>query len=214
MKIAITGLSASGKGTVSRGVAKAAKLYYLDAGLVFRSVAWVMLLFRAETQKEFRGLIQRHNLRFDWNGNDFNVFFGNKAIGDSLHEPMVCRKTAELASDPSWLEEMKSLTKRVMKRRSRIVVDGRNAGGSILFDADFIFYIDVSAETRALRRYTQLLNPSVSYEEILSDLRARDEKDLNRKHDPFVVPERAIIVSNEKGDVSKCVEKIMSIISA
>jgi cytidylate kinase len=79
-----------------------------------------------------------------------------------------------------------------------IVMDGRDIGTVVFPDADLKLFMTASAETRAQRRYDELLakGDSVTFEAILQNVQERDYIDTHREDSPLVIAEDAIEIDN------------------
>jgi len=108
---------------------------------------------------------------------------------------------------------MKTTVESILIGHKDVVVDGRNAGTSVLPDADFIFYIEVNSKVRAQRRAKQLgMTSREDQEKILREIVGRDCVDADRKFEAYTVPKSAIVVSND-GTLQACLDAILDNIS-
>ena len=91
-------------------------------------------------------------------------------------------------------------------------MDGRDIGSVVLPDAEFKFYMDASAEERAKRRYLQNIErgKEVPYDDILEDIRLRDENDKNREVDPLVICEDATVIDTSDMTIDEVVDFIIN----
>ncbi len=94
------------------------------------------------------------------------------------------------------------------------VLDGRDTGTVICPDALFKFFITANVEIRAKRRFDQLKNQGkiVAYEEILQQLKKRDEADSNRANSPLLIADDAVIIDNGNLTIQEGFQKILEII--
>jgi len=214
MRVAITGLAGSGKGAISRSLAVRLGLFYIDVGLVFRAVAWLVLNHRIKHISELHRVVCEEGLWCSWNGSIFSVTISGKRIDHELHSPAISKMTAELAGSSVWFNEMRQIAEAVISNHTNLVADGRSVGNVILPKADFIFLIDASLETRSRRRFAQLAGiKQQTLDQVRTDIAERDKKDVTRANDPFAVPYGAIVISNESGTIDACVEKIVHIVT-
>jgi cytidylate kinase len=88
-----------------------------------------------------------------------------------------------------------------------VVCDGRNAGTTVLPDADFKFYVTARLEERARRRHLDILRRggTDSYEEVLESIKERDGRDSKREAHPLVIPEGATIFETDTRSVEESV---------
>jgi len=98
-----------------------------------------------------------------------------------------------------------------MGEKNNVVMDGRDIGTKVFPDADVKIFLTASAEERAKRRYKEL-GEKIPYDEILRDIKFRDENDSTRKIDPLRPAEDAIIIDNTELDLEGTINKIYSVI--
>jgi len=67
-------------------------------------------------------------------------------------------------------------------------------------DADVKIFATASAEVRAMRRWKQLLvdDPTLSYDDVLADIRRRDERDSGRAAAPLVIADDAALLDTSE----------------
>ena len=92
-----------------------------------------------------------------------------------------------------------------------MVFEGRDIGTIVFPDADVKVFMDASEEMRARRRYEELQekDPNVSFEDVLSDIRARDERDVSRQLSPLRKAEGTIEIDTSEIDVREQVEMVI-----
>ena len=181
--IAVDGPAASGKGTIARALAAHFGLPHMDTGLLYRAVA--LNLWR-------------------WGGDAASEFEALRACDDVGFAP----DDPELRSEPvsriaSRISSYKSVRDALMQRQRDFagqdggaVLDGRDIGTVIAPDADVKLFVTASAEVRAQRRVRELLGRGMPahYEDVLLDIRARDERDANRDVAPLRQAEDALLL--------------------
>ncbi len=201
--IAIDGPSASGKGTLASRVAKHFGFAYLNTGAIYRLVA-----LRAIRQR-----MDLHNI-------DDELASLTRAISekDLSNEELFSEEVGHVASviakNPKLRAAIFDFQRRFVEHGKReeggCVLEGRDTATVIAPDADFKFFIECDVETRAQRRFKQL--QSSSYEEILAQLKKRDESDINRVESPLKGAQGAHIIDNGKLSINEAVEKIIKIV--
>ncbi len=90
------------------------------------------------------------------------------------------------------------------------VLDGRDTTTVICPDADFKFYVTADVEIRARRRFAQFSN--ANYEEILAQLKLRDENDRTRKESPLKIADDAKIIDNGNLTIEESFDTMLGII--
>ena len=94
-------------------------------------------------------------------------------------------------------------------------MDGRDIGTVVFPNAELKLFMTASAETRAQRRYDELINrgDQVNYEDVLKNVRERDYIDSNRENSPLTKAEDAIEIDNSNLTLDQQFEKILSLVN-
>lgn len=200
--IAIDGPSASGKGTLAKRIAKHFDLPYLNTGALYRLVA-----FRAIEQK-----IDTNNFE-----NKISDLVKNITEADLEPDELFSEKVGAVASviakNPKLREALFDFQKDFValgkKEKGGAVLDGRDTTTVICPDADYKFYVTANVEIRAQRRFVQL---QTSFDEILAQLKKRDENDLNRLDAPLKIAADAHVIDNGNLSIEEGFQKILEII--
>ncbi len=175
--IAIDGPAAAGKGTISKAVAKALGFAHLDTGLLYRAVG-AKVLTGAEAVEAAQTLTAE----------DLGA--------DNLRTPEVAQAASKVAVIAEVRAALVDFQRSFARRLGGAVLDGRDIGTVICPRAEVKLFVTASAEVRAERRFLELTagGHSVSREEVLADVKARDERDMNRAEAPLKPAEDAVIV--------------------
>jgi cytidylate kinase len=185
MIIAVDGPTASGKGTISRGLAAHYQLPLLDTGLLYRAVGRQVFLDGGDPDDggdalaatSFPdGLLLDPHLRSEETGG----LASRVSIHHSVRQALYERQRA-FATQPGGA-----------------VLDGRDIGTVIAPDAEVKLFVTASVEARAQRRFEEMRDRglAVSLDEIADDIRARDARDSDRKDAPLRVAEGAFVIDN------------------
>ena len=216
IKIAIDGPSGAGKSTLAKRIAKELGIIYIDTGALYRSVGlWVSRKGIATDDKE--GIISslegiRVELGFDSEGNQ-RVYLCGEDVSGLIRTPEI----AKYASSVSAIPEVRALLfgmQREIAEKNSVVMDGRDIGTVILPDADVKIFLSASDRARAERRAKELAERGecVSVEEILAQMKERDERDATREIAPAVAAPDAIELDNSQLDLDGSVEAALEII--
>ncbi len=206
--IAIDGPSASGKGTVAKKIAAHFNLPYLNTGALYRLIALRVIRgeidpLQFETQLDF--LTQ--NISEDDLENDdlFSEEVG--AVASVVARNLALRKKI--------FNFQRDFATNGIAHDGGAVLDGRDTTTVICPDANFKFYITADVEIRAKRRFDQLKKQgkNVSYEEIVLQLKKRDENDSSRKDSPLKVAADAIVIDNGTLSIEEGFQRCLNHIS-
>lgn len=207
MKIAIDGPSASGKGTISKLLAKKLGLEYLNTGKIYRIIAFLASKMEGdllENALKVAGEIERH--------------FKEQTNEDAIYTEENAKITSEISKDPQLREILVKFQQDFAKNEKGVILEGRDIGTIILPDADFKFYLDASPEERAKRRVLQLgdglsaqLSPQ-NYEKILQDIKQRDKNDTERQNSALKIAQDAHYIDTTHKNIEGVIEEILKII--
>ena len=215
IQIAIDGPSGAGKSSLSRAVAKAMGIIYVDTGALYRTIGYFarskgISLDRIGDLVPLLGEIEIE-IRYE---NDVQcVYLNGENLGDRIRE----NEISMYASKVSALPEVRAFlldTQRDIARKNSVIMDGRDIGTVILPDADVRIFLTASNEIRARRRVRELEEKGMpaSYETILADMEKRDEQDRNRDIAPAIAAPDAIHFDNSYEGFDEALNALLSVI--
>ena len=213
--IAIDGPSASGKSSVSKGVAAELGFTYVDSGALYRGVTWQALRKGVDTTNADAVLDSMYNAEWDFFVQDGAATFsidGDIPVQE-LREKDVREAVANVASIPEVrkfvVESLQSL-----ENFGSLVMEGRDIGTVVFPDSPYKFYLDADAEERAMRRYRELIaaGESEKAEEVMESLKKRDKIDSTRKTDPLVVADGALKIDSTSMTLEDVIQKVISVV--
>jgi cytidylate kinase len=183
--VAIEGPAACGKSTIGRMLAAKLGYAFVDSGMLYRLIARQVLLDGVAPENEPAVVALARALDIEIRSAAL-VVGGREVDQDTLHTPEVDR-TVPLIARYGGVRERVRVLQRAVAANGGIVMAGRDIGTVVLPDADLKVYLSVSLEERARRRLADMarLGQTVSMEEILEDLKRRDELDAHRELSPM-----------------------------
>jgi cytidylate kinase len=199
--IAIDGPSASGKGTLAKRIAAHFGLPYLNTGALYRLVAW-RVMERKIDPSDFENQIL--NLVKNISESDLEL--------EELFSEKVGAVASLLAKNIKLRVALFDFQRDFAKSEKGAVLDGRDTTTVICSDADYKFFVTADVEIRARRRHNQL--QEVPYEEILAQLKKRDENDFNREDAPLKIAADAVVIDNGNLSIEEGFQKILQIINS
>jgi cytidylate kinase len=214
--ITIDGPSGSGKGSVSRILAKKLSYDYLDSGALYRllGIAAMRSSIDLSDTKSLAEIAEQMDVEFQLSTDGkFKVALD----GDDVTSELRLEDTGALASQIAAY----GLVRRALLTRQRafstgvgLVADGRDMGTVVFPDAELKIYLTASVEQRTNRRYKELLEKGedVSLRALAEQVRARDERDMNRAESPLVAADDAIELDSSHMSIDEVVEAVMAII--
>lgn len=213
--ITIDGPSGSGKSTVSKALALKLNYSYLDTGAMYRAFALEVLNKGFENDKErYIQLLKDFHIKFSYNNDGSQrVFCNDKDVTELIRTPEVSMWASTISKEKEVRERMGYL-QRKMGEAGKLVAEGRDMGTVVFKDAFAKFFLFATPEIRALRRYKELLekNISVNYQEVLEDIKRRDDQDSNRELAPLRPAEDAVLIDSSNLTVEEVVNKIYIIV--
>jgi len=201
MIVAVDGPAASGKGTIAKALARHYRLPHMDTGLLYRAVALNLLRFGGDPDSEFAAARS-----CDFSQTDFaDPELKSEAAGGIASRisayPLVRAALAERQRD-------------FAAQPGGAVLDGRDIGTVIAPDADAKLFVTASPEVRARRRFEELnrMGLAVHYEDVLLDIRARDQRDMGRSAAPLVKAEDAVLLDTSGMVVEEAIAAAIAIV--
>ena len=199
--ITIDGASSTGKSSLAKAIAKHYGFKHIDSGAMYRA-----LTFYAQEKKllndslfEVKTLISKlPTIDIDFSKND-EITLNGKIIEDEIRSMEVSNKVSIVAKEPQ-LRQFMVAKQRQLGAKGSVVMDGRDIGSVVFPNATIKFFLEASAEVRINRRHAELVEKgeNISFEEVHANIEKRDHIDSNRDDSPLIVPENAIVLSNDK----------------
>lgn len=210
--IAIDGPSGAGKSTVSQRVAKKLGYLYLDTGAMYRACALkaIQLGMDLDNLGCAEKLAQNLEIELRKNNDQLQVLLDGKEVSREIRTPEMGMNASKISQHLPVRKKLWEL-QRKMAEKGGIVAEGRDMATVVFPDADFKFYLTASPEVRAKRRYQELLEKGhqVNFEEILKEVRNRDEQDSKRKLAPLKKADDAIEIDTSGLNIDQVVDKII-----
>jgi len=216
--VAIDGPAGAGKSTVARGVAERAGCTYIDTGAMYRAVAYRALRagLRVGSDDDAIGALAGE-LEFEFRdvGAAGHLFVDGEDVEGPIRTPEVANLSSPVSAIPTVREHLVAAQRR-MAQRVAVVMEGRDIGTVVFPDALLKVFLTASAEERARLRYEQLQErgEAVSFEQILADQRARDQRDSTRAIAPLRQAEDAVEVDTDGIGAEEVVDRVMHLLNA
>ena len=198
--IAVDGPAASGKGTIARALAAHFGLPHMDTGLLYRAVALNLWRWGGDPASEFEALRASDMLSID-------------PADEELRSEPVSRIASSISAYPSVRAALLQRQRDFAGQPGGAVLDGRDIGTVIAPGAGLKLFVTASAEVRAQRRVRELLERGMPghYDDVLADIRARDERDSSREVAPLKPAPDAAILDTSDLDRDQAIAKAISV---
>lgn len=211
LNVAIDGPAGAGKSTIAKIIGEDLNLMYINTGAMYRAVTLKALENNINSNEviKLENLIDSMDIYFE---ND-ELFLNGVNVNDELTLPAIANRVSEYASirevRVKLVEQM-----REMSNKYNVIMDGRDIGTVVLKDAKYKFFLTASANERADRRYKEFISRGleVDYNEILRDIKRRDEIDTTREVDPLKKAIDAIEIDTTGLNINQVVEEILKYI--
>ena len=195
--VAIDGPAAAGKGTISKAVAAHFDFAHLDTGLLYRAVG-------AKTLTGTDPILAAQTLTAE----DLSA--------DNLRTATVADAASKVATIPEVRAALVDFQRAFARRDGGAVLDGRDIGTVICPEAEVKLYVTASPETRAERRFKELLasGADMTLEQVLADVIARDARDAGRAAAPLKPAHDAILLDTSTMSIDEAVAAAVATITA
>ncbi len=139
-----------------------------------------------------------------------DIILDGNIVNDKIRTPDISKRASVCSALPSVREKLVAI-QRNMGRKKSVIMDGRDIGSNVFPDAEFKFFLTASAEERAERRHRELVEKgqSVSFEEVLEDIKQRDYRDMTRRLNPLRKAEDALEIDTTGLSIEDVTDKII-----
>lgn len=213
--ITVDGPSGSGKGTVSRILAKQLGFHYLDSGALYRLLGLVAVRhgLDIELKSDLTHVAENMDVRFEALTNGHNrVLLEGEDVTQELRTEETGALASKVAAIPSVRNALLARQKQFAKAPG-LIADGRDMGTKVFPEAQLKIFLTASIEERASRRYKQLLEQgeNVSLRALEEQVRSRDERDMNREASPLSIATDAVEVDTSDLSIQEAVNKLLNL---
>ena len=210
INIAVDGFSSCGKSTIAKGLAKELGYTYIDSGAMYRAMALFAIRNDLITDSEIDEAALQQQI------SDIKITFKNNSNGgqdtylngENVESEI---RTLQVANGASRISTLGFVRKALVKQQQEmgkekgVVMDGRDIGTVVFPDAEMKLFLTSSPEIRAKRRYDEMIlkgeNPL--YEDVLDNVKERDQRDSTRAESPLLKAEDAIELDNSETGIEE-----------
>lgn len=212
--LTVDGPGGAGKGTVCHLVAQQLGWHLLDSGALYRLTALAAAKHGVDiANEEALEVLAKHlDVQFKpvQEGHVVTILEGEEVTHDIRTEE-VGAQASKVAAYPKVRAALLA-RQRDFAQAPGLVADGRDMGTEVFPGADVKIYLTASAEERALRRYKQLNEKGVEarIEDLLADIQARDDRDMNRDVAPLRPATDALVVESTRMTIDQVLDVVMT----
>ena len=215
LNVAIDGPVSAGKSTVADAVAKELGILHLDTGAMYRALGLAALRRSVDLEDEqaivdlCRGL--KISVKHEADGQ--HTLVEDEDVTGLIRTPEVSMAASTVSRYAEVRKAMVAVQQR-LAAETDMVLDGRDICTTVLPKATAKIFLTASPEERARRRYLEMQKKGqeTSYEQVLEDLKRRDEQDMNRPVEPLRQAEDAILVDSTNLEFDQVVREILTIV--
>ena len=215
MIIAIDGPSGAGKSTLGKMLAKKLNLLYLDTGAMYRAVALAVVKANVNFDEIERIVRIAENAEIELIGEPdaLGVLLDGKDVSMEIRT-LDAAQAASVVSTISDVRKIMVEHQRAIGENARngCVLEGRDIGSVVFPNADIKFFLTARPEARARRRFLedQAKGRISTYEQTLSEINERDERDVSREDSPLVITEDAVLIDTSDLDLSEVFQQMLA----
>lgn len=214
--VAIDGPAGAGKSTVARHLALHFGLLNLETGAMYRAFALKALRIGLPLNESaaLESLAAETSIRLE-PGEDANrVLLDGEDVTGLIRNQLVTDAASQVSVWPAiraWMVRMQQ----EMGARGGVVMEGRDIGTVVFPQAEVKIFLDAAPEVRGLRRFDQLgPKPAIQPQEVIRDLRARDERDRNRADSPLKPAPDSVLLDSTNLTLEEVVAEAEAIVAA
>lgn len=221
MIITIDGPSASGKSTIAHALAKRLNFYYIDSGLFYRALGYLLVNQAGYTIPELASRINDKDInyytshcRYVYDQSGAHIFYGDEDITPHLKTKDVDLYASLIGGTPDvriGLEE----SMRMLSKNKDLVIDGRDTGTIVFPHAEYKFFLTASLSVRAARWQIDQGKKgiTVTLEQAEHAVKTRDDRDWARPVAPLAIPKDAHLIDNSDLSQEQTLKEFLKIIT-
>ncbi len=217
LRVAIDGPAGAGKSTVARAVARRLGYIYLDTGAMYRALAIIAVErgIPLDDGEALGKMARSLRIRVAEDAGVFRVWVDDRELTSSLRDPETDKAVKYLAMHRPVREVLVSI-QRELAESGGIVMEGRDITSVVLPDAEVKVFLTADVRERARRRWRELQAKGldVPWEEVLVELKKRDDKDLERDWGRLVKVEDAVLVDTTGKTLREACDQIAELCEA
>lgn len=211
INIAIDGPGAAGKSTISKLLAKKFGYAYLDTGAMYRCCGYKAFIEGVDIEDEVALAKMMDEITIDFDSNN-HVYLDGNDVSEAIRTNENGMRASKISQKAIVRSKLVDLQRKIAEGKGYIL-DGRDIGTVVLPNAELKIYLVASVESRANRRYKELLSKGLEadFDEISKDLIQRDYQDMNREVSPLKKADDAIEVDTSDMSIEEVVNCLSSL---
>lgn len=213
--VALDGPAGSGKGTITKLVAKELGLVNIDTGAMYRCVTLDCLNnnVKPDEFEKIAEILENVDIQLKREGDNQIILLNGQDVSKEIRTERIDEMVAKFAAIKIVRDKITPLQQK-MGENTDIIMEGRDIGTVVFPNADVKIFLDCSLEERAKRRYKQNVERGLNtpYEEVLSELIKRHKLETEREVAPLIQAEDAIYLDSSNLNIEEVTEETIRII--
>ena len=215
MIIAIDGPSGAGKSTLGKMLAKNLGLLYLDTGAMYRAVALAAMRDERALNDPARAaeIARGANIELKGEPDTLRVFLDGEDISETIRTLEIAQAASIVSTNSDVRRIMVDLQRRLGEQSPKgCVLEGRDIGSVVFPNADVKFFLTAKPEARARRRFEEdrAKGRESTYEQTLSEINERDQRDVSRSDSPLTIADDAVVIDTSELDLTEVFEQMIA----
>jgi cytidylate kinase len=214
--VAIDGPAGAGKSTVARHLARHFGLLNLETGAMYRAFALKALrtALPLDESASLEALAAETSIRLEPGDEENRVLLDGEDVTGLIRNQTVTDAASRVSVFPAIRAWMVGLQQQ-LGTGGGVVMEGRDIGTVVFPHAQVKIFLDAAPEVRGMRRFDQLgPAPPIQPEEVIRNLRARDERDRNRADSPLKPAPDAVLLDSTHMTLEEVVAAAEAIVEA
>ena len=215
-QVAIDGPGGAGKSTISKAAAKALGFVYIDTGAMYRAAALFCLRKGIDIKNEpdlAAKAVDTIDIDIDYKEDGQHIFLNGEDVSALIRTPEVSMGASNVSAIPAVRVKLVELQRNLASTKN-VIMDGRDIGTSVLPNAPLKIFLTASAETRAKRRFDELVakGETCTYEEVLNDMELRDKNDSTRAVSPLKPAEDSVMLDTSDLSFEESLDAVLKLV--
>lgn len=215
MIIAIDGPSGAGKSTLGKMLAKELGLLYLDTGAMYRASALAVINagFSLDSNEQAARIVSESVIELEGEPDSLLVLLNGEDITSDIRTLEVAQAASKVSTISDVRRRMVELQRELGNKSPKgCVLEGRDIGSVVFPNADIKFFLTAKPDARARRRFEEDRGKgrNSTYEQTLSEINERDERDVARADSPLAIAEGAEVIDTSDLDLTEVFELMLS----
>ncbi len=214
--VAIDGPAGTGKGTVTKLIAKEMGFVNIDTGAMYRCIALECLkegIQNIEEKAKIIEIAKKIDIKIEHNNEQQEFFLNGENVSTQIRSKEVTQIVSQISSIPEVREIMVNL-QRQMAESKDVIMEGRDITTVVFPNADVKIYLDADVEERAKRRFKENEEKGIkmSYKETLEAVKQRDYNDMHKPVGALKIAEDAIVIDTTRLTIEEVVQAVKKVI--